>query len=230
MGFGFAIGDVHVRLQLAGATTDQYDAICEAFSTAIPGIMDALAGPSPAPATGEVARIMDLVSVLEDRIIKWAHGPTPELRSIRADKAHAAQTVVREAITAALAAPAPAPVPATGEVEVLVDNELVLHVMNLAAAYRDAPDDERGSPAEAYYALYAAVTALARPAALVVPEDVVVTERRDDGRFNVCRDDGEEYLWAVGATLHEAYLHAYMGQPWDEFNEQARSKRYRGGS
>jgi len=258
-------------------------------------------------------RIMDLVSVLEDRVAEWARGATPESRSIRADKVHAAQTAVHSAIRTALARPAALVVPegsvvvlreAVARIHAVLDrltytpevdfydledilndifpprpiltaarstqairtalarpaalvvpedvldihrhwtdttwavrvrwsrttgsvlgkgntvDQALIEARRLAAIYDDAPD-----PSDAD-----AEAAPIPPVAVVVPEDVVVTERRDDGRFNVCRDDGEEYLWAVGATLHEAYQNAYMGQPWDEFNEQARSKRYRGGS
>ena len=59
--------------------------------------------PTPAPVTREIERIIELVSVLEDSVTRWARGATPESRSIRADNAHAAQTAVRAAITAALA-------------------------------------------------------------------------------------------------------------------------------
>jgi len=67
-----------------------------------------LAAPAPAPAPTpeqDVERIMGLVGVLEDRVTAWARGATPESRAIRADKAHAAQTAVRDAITAAIARP-----------------------------------------------------------------------------------------------------------------------------
>jgi len=121
--------------------------------------------------TEEGEGIMDLVSVLEDRVTEWARGATPESRSIRADKTHAAQTAVHSAIRAALASPTTLVVPAdvldvhrnwtdttwavrvrwsrkTGSVLGTGDTaeRALIDARRLAAIYDDAPDPSAVGP------------------------------------------------------------------------------------
>lgn len=90
----------------------------------------------------DVERIMELVSVLEDRVTTWARGATPEERSIRADNAHAAQIAVRDAITTALARPATLVVP-EGSVTFTVEDVDSLHRIMENDGRADDSDYER---------------------------------------------------------------------------------------